>query len=217
MLWSNFITAIVTAVMIFLSPSEGNVAVRHESTADAATRTEFRAPISRTVVTVESAEKYETAKLIRETAEIIKLHEGFSAKPYLCTSGQWTQGYGRKVEGPRRANVGPKQAHAWLIKDLNEIVDQLDAELPWWRNLSPVRQQVVMNLVYNLGSSGIYKFKNFLAATEKGEFTKAAREILYSGAKKTKYWKQVGDRAVHLAEAMRTGSWTDEQGNLIYT
>ena len=74
--------------------------------------------------------------------------------------------------------------------------------MPWARALSPERQAVLVNMAFNLGIAGLLAFKRMLAACERGEYAAAAREMLDS------VWaKQVGARAVRLAEQMRTGEW----------
>lgn len=200
---SNFIAGVLM-LFVILFPVSGKEA--NGMVAELTATHEVRGKISHTVL---SDPRAETLKLVREAAQVIMVHEGFSSKPYKCSKGYWTQGYGRRIDSPNRKAVGEKQAYAWLLIDVQNAVNQLDAELPWWRDMSPVRKQVMINMVYNLGSSGIYKFKNFLAASEKGQYKKAAREILYTGAKKTKYWKEVGTRAEQLSQAMRHNEWID--------
>lgn len=163
-------------------------------------------------------ERISHRRLVRTTAEIIKVHEGFSATPYKCTSGKWTIGYGKALSSIKKGTkqVTEKQAYLWLLSDVENIIETLNKDFPWWRSMDVPRKQAMINLVYNVGTAGIYKFKNYLAAVEQGDYKTAAKEILYSGDRKTKYWRQVGNRAVHLAHAMKYGTWFND-GGLIYS
>lgn len=76
----------------------------------------------------------------------------------------------------------------------------LDRNLPWWRSLDPVRQRVLMNMAFNMNSR-LLGFKDMLAAAHGGDWNKASAEMLDS------VWaKQVGARAVRLANMMLSGS-----------
>ncbi len=123
-----------------------------------------------------------------DLVEKLKDHEGFRERPYQCSEGVWTFGYG----------------FTYLTKDEADIVlrikvRKLRARLyPWIRELSPERQDVIVNMAFNLGISGLMKFKKMWAAIEVGEWNKAAAEMLDS-----RWARQVGYRAVELAEVMR--------------
>lgn len=152
--------------------------------------------------------------LIESAAKIIAFHEGFSAKPYKCPAGYWTQGFGRGIKDPSAPTISRKQAHYWLKEDIAKIIEKLDTNLPWWRKLNTARQEVLINLTYNVGESGIYKFKRFLSFLERGAYTKASKEILYSKNGKSKYWSQVGHRATHLAHVTQYGKWNIDTGSM---
>ena len=57
-------------------------------------------------------------------------------------------------------------------------------------------------LAFNLGISGLLKFKKMLAALLQLDYSMAASEMLDS-----KWAEQVGSRADDLAKQMRTGEW----------
>jgi len=156
-------------------------------------------------------------KLISQAAELLMLHEGFSANPYKDSNGNWTQGYGRQVGKKKLYRVSEAKAREWLYEDIRKVIQDLDTNIHWWRNCSPVRQQVLINFAYNVGIGGLYKFSRFLRATETRQYTKASKELLYSGSNKTKYWRQVGYRAEQLALAMKTGKWDMEAIKAYYS
>jgi lysozyme len=60
---------------------------------------------------------------------------------------------------------------------------------------------VLLDMSFNLGIVGLLRFKNTLATIRRGDYSKAAAMMLDS------LWaRQVGKRAVRLAEMMRTGT-----------
>ena len=155
--------------------------------------------------------------LISSVADVLVLHEGFSSNPYRDSNGNWTQGYGRHVGNKKIYKVSKKTAYEWLYEDIRVVIRALDEKVPWWRKLNPARQQVLINMTYNVGPDGIIKFKRFLDAMETRQYTKASKELLYNGSNKTKYWKQVGVRAEQLALATKTGKWDMEALKAYYS
>jgi len=142
----------------------------------------------------EDLENIYAEKLIEQ----LKAHEGFSGNVYQCTGGKTTIGYGRNLDdNPLTDN----EASYLLNNDVNKITDILSKEIPW-NMINPARQAVLVNMSFNLGISGLYKFKKMFKAIDAGFYEKAAREMLDS-----KWSKQVGNRAIELSEQMRTGKW----------
>lgn len=122
-------------------------------------------------------------------------HEGLRKKPYMCPAGKLTIGVGRNLED---VGVSEEEALILLDRDLDRIEAELDHALPWWRNLTPARQEALANMDFNLGLGGLLKFKQFLAALEADDFETAAAEMLDS-----RWAAQVGYRATELARIMR--------------
>jgi len=76
----------------------------------------------------------------------------------------------------------------------------------WFRKLDRVRQGAVINLTFNLGTGGFFKFKRFLSHLKKGQYESAGKSLLYtSSGRKTKYYSQVKGRAKDIADQIRTG------------
>lgn len=124
------------------------------------------------------------------------LHEGLKLEPYQCTAGKLTIGVGRNIED---IGITEDEARYLLDNDILRVCDELDRAVPWWRDLSDVRQRVMVDMVFNLGMSRFLQFKNFLAGVEAEDWDTAAEEMLDS-----RWASQVGQRANRLAEAMRT-------------
>jgi lysozyme len=124
------------------------------------------------------------------------LHEGLKLEPYECTAGKLTIGVGRNIED---IGITEDEARYLLDNDILRVCDELDRNLSWWRDLSDVRQRVLVDMVFNLGISRFMQFQNAISAIESGDYDKAAEEMLDS-----RWTKQVGQRAHRLANAMIT-------------
>ena len=128
--------------------------------------------------------------------EDLKRHEGFMAKPYRDTEGHLTIGYGINLD----AGISKEEAQMILAHRVRKIQFDLISRLPYWNRLSPARQDVLINMAYNLGVDGLMKFKVTLSMVEAGRYAEASKQMLQS-----KWAKQVGKRAIELAAMMREG------------
>lgn len=139
-------------------------------------------------------------------------HEGVELKPYLCPAGKWTIGAGRNIQD-RPLNIHEqvrllsdgitKESAMWLLRrDIKDTDCELRCLVRCYQYLDPVRQDVLIDMAYNLGIVKLRGFKRMLAALEDHDFQRAAREMLDS-----KWAKQVGQRANTLALMMREGKY----------
>ncbi|MBV8060527.1 MAG: glycoside hydrolase family protein [Alphaproteobacteria bacterium] len=139
--------------------------------------------------------------------------EGEKLASYIDTEDYWTIGVGHLIDPKRGANPAPfgidlrggktitaDQSAYLLEQDINSKMAQLDAQLPWWRSLSEVRQRVIVNMAFNLGVIGLMGFKNMLAAAQSGNYALAAAAM-----KASRWASQVGARADRLAAMMVAG------------
>jgi lysozyme len=88
-----------------------------------------------------------------------------------------------------------------LSQTLQETFDALDANLPWWRQMDPVRMRVLANCCFNMGIGTLLTFHNTLGAMQRGSYAVAA-----AGLKASKWYSEVGARAQRLCQAMETGT-----------
>ena len=134
----------------------------------------------------------------------LKLDEGLRLEPYQDSEGWWTVGYGRLIDTRKGGKISEDEAEYMLNNDIDVVINQVIREFPWFGDLSDARQEVILNMVFNLGLPKFKGFKNAITAMKRHDWTDASREMLDS------MWsRQVGDRAVRLSEAMRTGEWGD--------
>lgn len=130
---------------------------------------------------------------------MIKRHEGLRLKPYKCTAGRTTIGYGRNLDD---VGISQSEADMLLQSDLACAYSNVNKIFPKFNNLSEARQGVLCDMIFNMGMDGLLKFKNFIAAINSGNYPVAVKEMLDS------LWaKQVGDRANELANIMQRGEW----------
>lgn len=141
---------------------------------------------------VENVEDLLINDLIRDEGEI--LHA------YNDSLGFLTIGVGRLIDARKGGGISKEESRYLLANDILEKSKDLDYHIPWWRNLSPVRQRVLLNMVFNLGINGLLGFRNTLKAIEIGDYEIAALGMLAS-----KWHRQVGERARRLAQMMKEG------------
>jgi lysozyme len=136
---------------------------------------------------------------IKRLTETIKKHEGFRAKAYTDTVGKLTIGYGRNLDD---VGISQDEASFLLAKDIGRAIREAYGIFgeTIFENLSDIRQEVIVNMIFNMGVGKFSEFKNFIAAVREGESQRAHDEMLDS------VWaKQVKSRAHELAEMFLKG------------
>lgn len=133
-----------------------------------------------------------------ELKKQLNVDEGRKPRVYTDTVGKLTVGVGRNISD--RA-FSEDEIELMLDNDIDLIAGQLDRNLPWWREMNDVRQNVLVNMCF-MGIGKLLGFKNTLAAMKAGQYDVAAKGMLAS------LWaRQVGQRAIRLAAMMRTGEF----------
>ena len=135
---------------------------------------------------------------MQKDKEQLKRHEGLELKPYMCTSGKLTIGYGRNLEDK---GITEKEADDLLTEDIIDVYESLN-QFEWFAGLDKARAGVLVNMTFNIGFNGIQKFIKMINALSLKDYELAAKEMLDS-----RWARQVGGRATELAEQMRTGEW----------
>lgn len=148
------------------------------------------------------------------------VNEGLKTRAYKCTAGYLTIGIGRNLDtnplteeeinyighNCRSKFISNDQAFYLCRNDLKKVRNDLDKNLPWWRDLNADRQFVMIDLCFNMGignsKKGLLSFNNTLQAIAQGYYIKASENLL-----KSKYAKDVGVRAERNSYALKTGEW----------
>lgn len=133
---------------------------------------------------------------------LLSLHEGRVPHAYQDSLGYWTIGVGHLIDKRKGGKLPERIIDALLEHDIKEHSLPLYQALPWLSSLDEVRQAVLLDMAFNLGVAGLLKWKNTLAAIERGDYSAAA------AAMEASLWaRQVKSRARRLVRMMRTGEW----------
>ena len=125
----------------------------------------------------------------------IKAHEGYEPMVYQCTKGHDTIGVGFKVDD---LFLSEKVCDLILEEKLNDLIPRIERKLSWFRYTQDEVKLVIVNMCYQMGLSGVLKFKRALAAMEIKNWDLAATEMLDS------LWaRQTSRRANELADLIR--------------
>ena len=130
----------------------------------------------------------------------LRRHEGVRTHFYRCTSGLATIGVGRCIE-PGSLGLSNDEIDYLLENDIKRCQAELLA-FSWFIDLDSVRQDAMVNLLFNLGMTRLLQFKNALTAMEANDFNTAAEEFMDS-----RWATQVGNRADEVCEMIRTGRY----------
>ena len=144
----------------------------------------------------------ENRKVMRK---MIQQHEGLRLKPYQCTAGRWTIGYGHNLEAHGKSNIESitlDEAEKFLDEDISSAENQCRTRIPDFDNLTDVRKAVLIDMCFNLGINGLLGFKKTLTLISQNRFTSAAVEMLDS-----KWAGQVKSRSSRLSHMMAHNAW----------
>jgi lysozyme len=134
--------------------------------------------------------------------DMIKLNEGMVMEngrhiPYEDSVGKMTIGFGRNLTD---MGISEGEAQTLLWNDVENVIKELDQNLPFFNDLSENRRYALIDMCFNLGLTRFMGFKKMLTALERKEYDIAADEALDS-----KWAKQVGSRAKRDAQMIGEG------------
>jgi len=131
--------------------------------------------------------------------ERIKLHEGYRLEPYTDTLGYLTGGIGHRIMPNEEV---PTTEEGWM-----KLFDS-DFQSAWkfmerfceennLRVISDDAKEVLCEMIYQMGFSGVSKFKNMIKALQNRNYKLASVEMLDS-----RWAKQTPNRAKELSDHM---------------
>ena len=132
--------------------------------------------------------------------ETLKRHAGVKYYVYKDHLGYETIGVGRCLKQGVGLGLTHDEVDYLLMNDINRCLEELDAAFPWFKDLTEIRREAMINLCFNLGLTRLRKFEKALAAMSIHNYEEAADEFLDS-----RWAKQVGNRATEVTEMIRTG------------
>ncbi len=134
--------------------------------------------------------------------EMLKRHEGVESHAYKCSENKVTIGVGRNVDKSGGLGLSDDEVDYLLQNDIDRVSSELDSEYDWFAGLDDVRQDVMVDISFNLGQTRLRAFKKALSAMAEGDWSEAADQFMDS-----RWSGQVGNRAKELTEMIRTGSY----------
>lgn len=156
--------------------------------------------------------------------KMLSFEEGWRERPYLCSEGYPTVGYGFKI-GPKGAPLAhynfalPRSAgdvwlmehvkwvHAGMLENSATKKALAGCAAAGLSNLSNPRYAVLVSMAYQMGVEGLAGFRNTLLHVANRDWFQAETGML-----KSKWAQQTPERARRHARQMRTGLWAGEYG-----
>jgi len=126
----------------------------------------------------------------------IKRHEGYRSHAYRDSVGVLTIGYGLNLDD----GISEQLAEKILILILKERQETLSSLFPFWKELTPARQDVFLNMAFNMGIPRFLGFRRMLSAAASNDIAGVCREM-----RNSKWFLQVKGRAEELIEDFRKG------------
>ncbi len=131
---------------------------------------------------------------MNDLIESIKLHEGFESKPYPDPLHGWdvpTFGHGLTY-------ITESESEQIVINRVNEIIAKIQTAKPVFKTLSTQRKHALIEMAYQMGVGGLFKFRKMWTAIEAGDFDEA-----YTQALDSRWAKQTPNRAQAVASLLK--------------
>jgi len=129
--------------------------------------------------------------------ELIKQNEGYRDKPYMCTAGKLTIGYGHNLD---EHGINKQVAEMLLGEDIQRAYYGILDLFPYFYLYSENRQNALIDMSFNLGKTRFSKFKKMIQAVKDEDWDEAALQ-----AEDSKWFAQVGDRAKRNVISLKEG------------
>ena len=124
--------------------------------------------------------------------EAVKLSEGFRDRVYKDSLGIDTIGYGFAIKD---LVLDEDIAEMILRRKLDNLIDRVNKRFKFVKDLPHAAQDVMYEMCYQLGVTGVSKFKKTLAYLENFEYRMASKEMLDS-----RWARQTPNRAERLSD-----------------
>ena len=134
---------------------------------------------------------------LTKAIDMLKKHEGLMLKPYRCTAGKLTIGYGRNIKDN---GITEEEALIMLIADTITAEQELCEIFKDYDLFSDNRKIALIDMIFNLGKPRFLLFDKTIGLIKSGDWESAAGEALDS-----RWADQVGKRAITISEMLRQG------------
>ena len=133
---------------------------------------------------------------MKDLLKRIKHHEGFRKSVYKCTEGFDTIGYGFAIKD---LELDEDIAEEILMRKVEKLIKRVRSKFDWLDSVPHEVQGVLVEMSYQMGLSGVSKFKKALHAMQMFQWKLAADELLDS-----RWAKQTPNRAKELSDIIRS-------------
>ena len=133
----------------------------------------------------------------KKIKDMIISNEGCKLKPYKCTAGKLTIGYGRNLTDK---GISLEEADHFLDTDILECIRDLTCIFPDQFNKMPEDiQMVLIDMRYQLGHDGFTGFRKMIKAVRNGKFNNMIFEM-----ENSKWYHQTKNRTEKLMSIVKT-------------
>jgi lysozyme len=139
--------------------------------------------------------------------------EGYKKMPYRDTKGVLTCGCGYNLAENmlnlssvelnyiNKNGMSETDAENYLVRCVKICIKEIEAKFDWWSKVDGVRQDAIINVVYNIGLPRFLGFHKTIGFLAHQRYVEAATELLDS-----KWASQVHEhRSGPIARQLRTG------------
>lgn len=102
----------------------------------------------------------------------------------------------------KQGGLTDAEANKLFEYDFHVHKRELFKQFAWVKNLDTVRQAVLIDMNFNMGTERLSKFKTSLSLIKNGKYESACNSL-----SKTLWYKQTGIRAKEIIKMLRTGEW----------
>ncbi len=135
----------------------------------------------------------------------MKVHEGTKKGknglhiPYRDSENYLTLGYGILIDPEKGGGIYEDEAEYLLNSRIKRSLKEAEV-FPWFNRMDLARQEVVVEMIYNLGLDKFKGFRNMIAALEKQDYTEAAKQ-----GRDSLWYRQVKTRGETLMRIVENG------------
>nr|139L_A Chain A, T4 LYSOZYME [Tequatrovirus T4] len=154
--------------------------------------------------------------------EMLRIDEGLRLKIYKDTEGYYTIGIGHLLTKSPSLNAAKSELDKAIGRNTNGVITKDEAEKlfcqdvdaavrgilrnaklkPVYDSLDCVRRAALINMVFQMGETGVAGFTNSLRMLQQKRWDEAAVNLA-----KSRWYNQTPNRAKRVITTFRTGTW----------
>nr|4EJ4_A Chain A, Delta-type opioid receptor, Lysozyme chimera [synthetic construct] len=159
---------------------------------------------------------------VRNIFEMLRIDEGLRLKIYKNTEGYYTIGIGHLLTKSPSLNAAKSELDKAIGRNTNGVITKDEAEKlfnqdvdaavrgilrnaklkPVYDSLDAVRRAALINMVFQMGETGVAGFTNSLRMLQQKRWDEAAVNLA-----KSRWYNQTPNRAKRVITTFRTGTW----------